>query len=93
MSLALLLPVFLVTTLSRGLVSPNVTHAALENIPHMAGAGSAVIGAMQMLTGALAGFIVGLMFDLYGPLGVMITMTGFAVPAVLAWIHVERTYR
>lgn len=92
-TLALLLPVFLLTTLSRGLVSPNVTHAALENIPHMAGAGSALIGSMQMLTGALAGFIVGLMFDQYGPLGVMITMTGFAVPAVLAWIYVERTYR
>jgi DHA1 family bicyclomycin/chloramphenicol resistance-like MFS transporter len=92
-TLMMLLPVFLLTTLSRGLVSPNVTHAALENIPHMAGAGSALIGSMQMLTGALAGFIVGLMFDQFGPLGVMITMTGFAVPAVLAWIHVERTYR
>ncbi len=93
LSLGLLLPVFLLTTLSRGLVSPNVTHAALENIPHMAGAGSALIGAMQMLTGALAGFIVGLMFDLYGPPGVMITMTGFALPAMLAWIFVERNYR
>ena len=92
-SLLLLIPVFLLITLSRGLVSPNVTHAALERIPHMAGAGSALIGAMQMLTGALAGFIVGPMFGRFGPVGVMLTMAGFATPAVLAWIHVERKYR
>ena len=77
----LLGPVFFLTTLSRGLVSPNVTHAALERIPHMAGAGSAIIGAMQMLTGACAGFIVGMMFDRFGVAGVIMTMTGFAVPA------------
>jgi hypothetical protein len=64
-TLWLLGPIFFLTTLSRGLVSPNVTHAALERIPQMAGAGSAVIGAMQMLTGALAGFIVGMMFDAF----------------------------
>ena len=92
-SLALLLPVFLLTTLSRGLVSPNVTHAALERIPQMAGAGSALIGAMQMLTGALAGFIVGLMFDRFGPAGVLMTMAGFGLPAFVLWIYVERTYR
>ncbi len=93
LTLPVLLPLFMMITLSRGLVNPNVTHAALERIPHMAGAGSALIGAMQMLTGALAGFIVGMMFDRFGPLGVIIAMAGFAIPAVIAWIHVERTYR
>jgi DHA1 family bicyclomycin/chloramphenicol resistance-like MFS transporter len=92
-TLVLLLPIFLLTTLSRGLVSPNITHAALERIPHMAGAGSALIGAMQMLTGALAGFIVGLMFDRFGPAGVLMTMAGFGLPAFVAWIFVERTCR
>ena len=93
LTLAVLLPVFMLITLSRGLVNPNVTHAALERIPHMAGAGSALIGAMQMLTGAAAGFIVGLMFDRFGPSGVIMAMAGFAVPAFIAWVHVERTYR
>ncbi len=93
LTLPVLLPIFMLITLSRGLVNPNVTHAALERIPHMAGAGSALIGAMQMLTGAMAGFIVGVMFDRFGPLGVIIAMAGFAIPAVIAWIHVERTYR
>ena len=93
LTLPVLLPIFMLVTLSRGLVNPNVTFAALERIPHMAGAGSALVGAMQMLTGALAGFIVGLMFDRFGPPGVMIAMAGFAIPALIAWIHVERTYR
>ena len=92
-TLYVLVPIFLLTTLSRGLVSPNVTHAALEHVPQMAGAGSALIGSMQMLTGALAGFIVGMMFDRFGPAGVMMTMAGFGVPAVLLWIYVERNYR
>ena len=89
----MLVPIFLLATLSRGLVSPNVTHAALERIPAMAGAGSALIGAMQMLTGACAGVVVGIMFDRYGPDGLMMTMAGFAVPAFLAWVYVERNYR
>ena len=93
LGLPVLLPIFFLTTLSRGLVNPNVTHAALERIPHMAGAGSALIGSMQMLTGALAGFIVGMMFDRFGPAGVLRTMVGFGVPALAAWIHVERKYR
>ena len=92
-SIAVLVPIFLLATLSRGLVSPNVTHAALERIPAMAGAGSALIGAMQMLTGACAGVVVGIMFDRYGPDGLMMTMAGFAVPAFLAWVYVERNYR
>ena len=91
--LAVLVPIFLLATLSRGLVSPNVTHAALERIPSMAGAGSALIGSMQMLTGAFAGVIVGSMFDRYGPAGLMMTMASFAVAALLAWFYVERRYR
>lgn len=91
--LTVLVPIFLLATLSRGLVSPNVTHAALERIPAMAGAGSALIGSMQMLTGAFAGLVVGMMFDRFGPAGLMMTMTGFAIPALLTWIYVERRYR
>ncbi len=93
MTLGVLVPIFLLTTLSRGLTSPNVTHAALERIPAMAGAGSALIGSMQMLTGAVAGVVVGTMFDRFGPAGLMMTMAGFGVPALVAWIYVERTYR
>lgn len=91
--LPVLVPLLLLVTMSRGLVSPNVTHAALEHVPHIAGAAAALIGSMQMLTGALAGFIVGLMIDRYGASGLCYTMTAFGVPALIAWIYVERTYR
>jgi DHA1 family bicyclomycin/chloramphenicol resistance-like MFS transporter len=89
----LLVPLLVLITLSRGLVSPNVTHAALEQVPHMAGAASALIGSMQMLTGALAGLIVGLMFGRYGAGGLFVTMAAFGVPALIVWIYVERRYR
>lgn len=88
-----LVPLLVLVTLSRGLVSPNVTHAALERVPHMAGAASALIGSMQMLTGALAGLIVGVMFSRFGAGGLFFTMAAFGVPALLVWIYVERRYR
>lgn len=91
--LPILVPLLFLTTLSRGLVSPNVTHAALERVPHMAGAASALIGSMQMLTGAIAGLVVGLMIDRYGACGLCYTMAAFGVPALIAWIYVERKYR
>jgi DHA1 family bicyclomycin/chloramphenicol resistance-like MFS transporter len=89
----LLVPLLVLITLSRGLVSPNVTHAALERVPHMAGAASALIGSMQMLTGAFAGLIVGVMFGRFGAGGLFLTMAAFGVPALIAWIYVERRYR
>ncbi len=89
----LLVPLLVLITLSRGLVSPNVTHAALERVPQMAGAASALIGSMQMLTGAFAGLIVGVMFGRFGPGGLFLTMAAFGVPALIVWIYVERRYR
>jgi DHA1 family bicyclomycin/chloramphenicol resistance-like MFS transporter len=83
----------MLTTLSRGLVSPNISHAALEQVPHMAGAAAALVGSTQMLTGALAGVIVGAMFGAYGPAGLLMTMAGFGVPAFVIWVYVERRYR
>jgi hypothetical protein len=46
-----------------------------------------------MLTGALAGYIVGEMFDRFGPAGLMLTMAGFALAALATWIWVELKYR
>ncbi|MDE2574637.1 MAG: Bcr/CflA family efflux MFS transporter [Rhodospirillales bacterium] len=78
------------STFARGLVGPNITHAALERVPQMAGAASALIGSLQMLTGALSGLVVGVMVTRLGGLGMVATMAGFAVPAVAAWLVVRR---
>ena len=86
-----LTPLMAVITFSRGLVSPNITHAALERVPHMAGAGASLIGSLQMLNGALAGWIVGLMFTVFGPVGMCMTMAAFAVPALLGWVGIARS--
>ncbi len=46
-----------------GLTSPNATAAALEPMRRSAGVASAVLGAFQMVGGALAGWAVSLLYD------------------------------
>src|SRR5262249_28059810 len=57
--LATMMPLLLVTTFCRGIVSPNAMHAAMEPVPERAGAASAVIGSAQMFMGSVAGLVVG----------------------------------
>ncbi|MBV9626536.1 MAG: multidrug effflux MFS transporter [Xanthobacteraceae bacterium] len=45
------------------LVQPNAVAAALMPLPHMAGTGSALMGMMQMLFGALGGYAVNALYD------------------------------
>jgi DHA1 family bicyclomycin/chloramphenicol resistance-like MFS transporter len=53
--------VFYVSTI--GLVAANSSAAALAPFPHIAGAGSAVIGAVQFGTGAVSGAVLGQLHD------------------------------
>ena len=45
------------------LVQPNAVAAALMPLRHMAGTGSALMGMMQMLMGALGGYAVNALYD------------------------------
>lgn len=45
--------------LCSGMVRPNATHEAMQPLPHIAGSGSALFRAVQMLLGALAAATVG----------------------------------
>lgn len=59
-------PIFLplmVFFVGLGLVSPNATAAALEPMPHMAGAASSILGVFQMVGGAFAGWMVSALYD------------------------------
>ncbi len=88
--LAVMIPLLLVVTIGRGLVAPNAMHAALDPVPDSAGAASAVIGSLQMLMGSLAGLAVGALYPSLGA-GVMgVTMAGFALASLGAWLVVER---
>jgi hypothetical protein len=39
-----------------GFTAPSATALALEPVPHIAGTGSAAIGSLQMISGAVAGY-------------------------------------
>ena len=61
------------------LVQPNAVAAALTPLRHMAGTGSALMGMMQMLFGALGGYAVNALYD-----GTPLPMTGTLLVAGLA---------
>jgi MFS transporter, DHA1 family, multidrug resistance protein len=71
-------------------VQPNAIAAAMEPVPHMAGTGASLMGAIQMASAACGGFIVDLFFDGTGtPMG--IGMAGAAIAAsVFYWLIARR---
>ncbi|RYG45292.1 Bcr/CflA family efflux MFS transporter [bacterium] len=70
-----------------GMVMPNASAAAMEPHPHMAGLVSSLMGGLQTLAGAVAGFAVGSFFD-----GTTRSL-GFTAGAMglLALLFLERT--
>ncbi len=88
--LAMMIPLLLTVTIGRGMVAPNAMHAALEPVPDSAGAASAVIGSLQMLMGSLAGLAVGALYPALGAGAMGVTMAGFALASLGAWLVVER---
>jgi len=88
--LAVMMPLLFLTTFCRGVVSPNAMHAAMEPVPERAGAASAVIGSLQMLTGSLAGAAVGALYPALGAGAMGVTMAAFALAALGMWLVVER---
>jgi len=82
--LGLLMPLLIVNTGCRGMVGPGATHLALAPLPQLAGAASALLGFLQMGTGALSSAIVALLYAAFGPAGMMATMLLFALAALAA---------
>ena len=58
-----LLPLLIINTFCYGLIAPNAIHNALQSVEEMAGSAAAVIGALEMLGGVLASFLIGFFFD------------------------------
>ena len=92
-SVATFIPFVVVVGICRGLTTPNITHAALEPVPHHAGVTAALMGAGQMLCMAVASVVVADMHDDYGALGVALTMLGFLSAGLISWLLVERAVR
>ena len=92
-SVATFIPFVVVVGICRGLTTPNITHAALEPVPHHAGVTAALMGAGQMLCMALASVVVARMHAELGALGVALTMLGFLSAGLFSWLAVERAAR
>ena len=74
------------------LVQSNAIAAAMEPVPHMAGTGASLMGAIQMASAAFGGFIVDLFFDGTGtPMGV--GMASAAVGATTFYWLIARRNR
>lgn len=63
LSVVALVPLAVVGFLGQGIVRPNAVQGALEPMPEIAGAASAVLSALQMLVGSVASAVVAALFD------------------------------
>jgi DHA1 family bicyclomycin/chloramphenicol resistance-like MFS transporter len=82
-------PMLAINTFALGLIAPNAAHGVLEEVPEMAGAGSAALGSGRVLCGALASATVAALAHL-GPLGMALTMTAFAMVSLAIYLAVVR---
>ena len=72
------------------LVQSNAVAAAMEPVPHMAGTGASLMGAIQMASAASGGFVVDLFFDGTGtPMGVGMASAALAA-SVFYWLIARR---
>lgn len=74
------------------LVQSNAVAAAMEPVPHMAGTGASLMGAIQMSSGAVSGYLVNLFFNGTGtPMGIAVAAAGSL--AVAAYYLIARRTR
>jgi len=75
----------------QSLVQPNAVAHALEPLPHMAGMASALMGIVQMLCGAIGGYIVNVLYDgTPMPMGAMMLLAALACSALFAVLLAPR---
>jgi MFS transporter, DHA1 family, multidrug resistance protein len=70
--------------LGQPLIMPNAVAAVLEPLKHMAGTASALMGVVQMLCGALGGYVVNALYDgTPFPMGAVMFGSGLGSAAIL----------
>jgi DHA1 family bicyclomycin/chloramphenicol resistance-like MFS transporter len=89
-SLLVLMPLLVINTFCLGLMAANVTHAAIEKLPQIAGVATAVVGCVRMIGAAASSAMVAFLFPLLGLVGVPLTMALFACAALAVWWLVAR---
>lgn len=83
--LVTLMPLLVVHMFCRGIIAPSASHATLEPMGEVAGLASAVLGFLQMASGALSSAAVALLFPAFGPVSMALVMAVCASGAFVAW--------
>ena len=83
--MAFLLPPLLVVLFTRGIIGPNLQHLAIERKREQAGMASAVVGILQLSSGAIASAVVAALLPHLGSSAVSGPMAVLAFGAVLVW--------
>jgi DHA1 family bicyclomycin/chloramphenicol resistance-like MFS transporter len=89
-SLLVLMPLLLLNTFALGLLTANVTHAAIEGLPQIAGVATAVVGCVRMLGAASSSAIVAFLFPVFGLVALPLTMALFSCASLAIWWFVAR---
>jgi DHA1 family bicyclomycin/chloramphenicol resistance-like MFS transporter len=79
-----MLPLLILNNVCAGIVRPNATHEAMQPMPHIAGAASALVRGLQMIVGAGAAALVALLHGLPGPFAMTAVMLISAAVAIIA---------
>jgi DHA1 family bicyclomycin/chloramphenicol resistance-like MFS transporter len=74
----------MVYVVAQGLSLPNAIAAAMEPLPDMAGMGASFLGAVQMLGGSIAGYVVNALYD-RTPLPMAATIAAMGLGALLCY--------
>ncbi|MEH2048267.1 multidrug effflux MFS transporter [Nostoc sp.] len=80
-----LMPLLVINTFCRGIISPNAMHGAIQPVPESAGVAAAVVGFMQMLAGAVASGLVAFLFDGHTAIAMSSVMAIFAIASFAAY--------
>ncbi len=81
-----LLPPLLVSCFARGIVSPNLVHAAISSHREQAGLAAALVGLAQLLTAAIASALLAQLLGTSGAISVALFMAGLTAAAILVWV-------
>jgi MFS transporter, DHA1 family, multidrug resistance protein len=80
---------YFVYCVAMSFVQSNAIAAAMEPVPRMAGTGASLMGALQMSSGALSGYLTNLFFNSTGiPMGIGMTIA--ACLALMAYYLIAR---
>jgi DHA1 family bicyclomycin/chloramphenicol resistance-like MFS transporter len=85
-----LIPLLMIGNVAHGAVRPNAAQGALEPMPEIVGVASALLGGLQMVTGALVSAIAASLFDGRSALAMTGTMAVCAAGALGVYLAVVR---